>query len=86
MATKKKNSAFMKPVKCSPALTAIVGQESLPRTEIIKKVWEYIKKHNLQDKKNKRNINPDEKLAKVFGSKEPINMFQMTKKISENIE
>lgn len=86
MATKKKNSAFMQPVEITQDLEEIVGQGPLPRTEIIKKLWAYIKKHNCQDTKNKRNIIPDEKLAKVFGSKNPIDMFQMTKKVSKHIK
>jgi chromatin remodeling complex protein RSC6 len=83
--TKKKNSAFMQPVEISDDLAAVVGSGPLPRTEIIKKLWVYIKKNHCQDTKNKRNIIPDEKLAKVFGSKNPIDMFQMTKKVSKHI-
>ncbi len=86
MATKKKNSAFMQPVEISDDLKAVVGPGPLPRTEIIKKLWAYIKKNNLQDEKNKRNIIPDEKLAKVFGGKAAIDMFQMTKKVSAHIK
>ncbi|MFZ0565110.1 MAG: SWIB/MDM2 domain-containing protein [Chlamydiales bacterium] len=85
MAQKKKNTAFMQPVQISDELKAVVGPGPLPRTEIIKKLWAYIKKNNCQDTKNKRNIIPDEKLAKVFGSKSPIDMFQMTKKVSNHI-
>ncbi len=85
MATKK-NSAFMKPVEISDDLKAVVGPGPMPRTEIIKKLWVYIKKHNLQDTKNKRNILPDEKLAKVFGTKSAVDMFQMTKKVSNHIK
>lgn len=85
MAQKKKNTAFMKPVEISDDLKAVVGPGPLPRTEVIKKLWVYIKKHHCQDAKNKRNIVPDEKLAKVFGSKNPIDMFQMTKKVSKHI-
>ncbi|HEY4831420.1 MAG TPA: SWIB/MDM2 domain-containing protein, partial [Waddliaceae bacterium] len=76
MVVKKKNSAFMQPVEISDELKEVVGPGPLPRTEIIKKLWVYIKKHHCQDTKNKRNIIPDEKLAKVFGSKNPIDMFQ----------
>lgn len=83
---KKKNTAFMNPVEITDELAAVVGAGPLPRTEIIKKLWVYIKKHNLQDTKNKRNIIPDEKLAKVFGSKNAIDMFQMTKKVSMHIK
>ncbi len=83
---KEQTSAFMKPVSISEELTAIVGPGPLPRTEIVKRLWIYIKENGLQDTKNKRNINPDEKLAKVFGSKEAVNMFQMTKLISAHIK
>jgi chromatin remodeling complex protein RSC6 len=83
---KKKNSAFMQPVNISSDLAAVVGPGPLPRTEIIKKLWAYIKKNNCQDAKNKRNIIPDEKLAKIFGSKNPIDMFQMTKVVSKHIK
>lgn len=86
MATKKKNSAFMKPVEFSDELKAVVGAGPLPRTEIIKKLWAYIKKNDCQNPKNKRNIIPDEKLAKVFGSKAEIDMFKMTKKVSAHIK
>ena len=80
-----KNSAFMQPVNVSADLAAIVGTGPMPRTEIIKKIWDYIKKNNLQDPTNKRNINPDYKLAKVFGSKNAVDMFQMTKLVSKHI-
>jgi chromatin remodeling complex protein RSC6 len=86
MVAKKKNSAFMQPVEISDDLAAVIGAGPLPRTEIIKKLWAYIKKNHCQDTKNKRNIIPDEKLAKVFGSKNPIDMFQMTKKVSKHIK
>lgn len=85
MAQKKKNTAFMQPVEISDDLKAVIGPGPLPRTEIIKKLWAYIKKNHCQDTKNKRNIIPDEKLAKVFGTKNPIDMFQMTKKVSKHI-
>ncbi|WP_100934557.1 SWIB/MDM2 domain-containing protein [Candidatus Chlamydia corallus] len=85
MSQKNKNSAFMHPVNVSTDLAVIVGKGPMPRTEIVKKVWEYIKKHNCQDQKNKRNILPDANLAKVFGSSEPIDMFQMTKALSQHI-
>ena len=80
-----KNSAFMQPVNVSADLAAIVGTGPMPRTEIIKKIWDYIKKNNLQDPTNKRNINPDDKLAKVFGSKNAVDIFQMTKLVSKHI-
>lgn len=76
----------MKPVHVSDALSEIVGKGPMPRTEVTKKLWEYIKKKKLQDKENKRNINPDEKLAKVFGSKSSIDMFQMTSKVSKHLK
>ncbi len=82
---KKKNSAFMQPVTLSAELEAVVGAGPMPRTEVVKKLWAYIKKNGCQDKKVKRNINPDDKLAKLFGSKNAIDMFQMTKKISKHM-
>lgn len=82
----KKQSAFMAPVQPSPELAAIVGSKPLPRTEITKKLWEYIKKHDLQNPKNKREICPDATLAKVFGSNEPINMFQMAKVVNQHVK
>lgn len=86
MPQKKKNTAFMKPVTVSKDLEAVIGAGPMPRTEVIKKLWVYIKKNELQDKKNKRQINPDEKLAKVFGGKASIDMFQMTKKVSKHLK
>lgn len=87
MTTKnQKNSAFMKPVQVSAELAEIIGSGPMPRTEVTKKVWDYIKKHKLQDKTNKRMINPDAKLAKVFGSSTPIDMFKMTKLISKHLK
>lgn len=86
MTKEKKNSAFMRPVQVSETLAEIVGQGPMARTEVTKKVWEYIKKHKLQDQTNKRMINPDAKLAKVLGSTQPIDMFKMTSKISKHIK
>jgi chromatin remodeling complex protein RSC6 len=86
MSKDKKNSAFMRPVNVTEALAEIVGQGPMPRTEVTKKVWEYIKKHKLQDPNNKRNIVPDAKLAKVLGSNQPIDMFKMTSKIAKHIK
>lgn len=86
MAKDKKNSAFMRPVQVSETLAEVVGPGPMPRTEVTKKVWDYIKKHKLQDQKNKRNINPDQKLAKVLGSTQPIDMFKMTSKIAQHIK
>ena len=82
----KKNSAFMKPVEVSGELEEVIGKGPMPRTEVIKKLWAYIKKHKCQDAKNKRNIVPDSKLSKVFGSSSPIDMFQMTKKVSKHLK
>lgn len=86
MTKDKKNSAFMRPIQVSEALADIVGQGPMPRTEVTKKIWEYIKKHKLQDQNNKRMINPDNKLAKVLGSPQPIDMFKMTSKVSKHIK
>lgn len=85
MSKEKKTSAFMKPVQISPALQEIVGAGPMARTEVTKKLWDYIKKHKLQDQKNKRMINPDAKLAKVLGSTQPIDMFKMTSKLSKHL-
>ena len=82
----KKNSAFMKPLQPDALLAAIVGGSPLPRTEVVKKLWVYIKKNNLQDPKNKRNINADDKLKLVFGGKQQVNMFEMTKLISVHLK
>jgi chromatin remodeling complex protein RSC6 len=84
MAKKKATSAFMKPVEISEALQAVVGKGPMPRTEVTKKLWDYIKKNKLQDKDNKRTINPDATLAKVLG-KSPIDMFKMTSKVSKHL-
>ena len=85
MTTKKKPSAFMKPVTVSEELAEIVGKGPMARTEVTKKLWDYIKKNKLQDPTNKRNINPDQKLARVFGSSKPIDMFKMTSKVSKHL-
>jgi len=81
----KTNSAFMKPMTVSPELAAVVGKGPLPRSEVVKKLWIYIKKNNLQDAKNRRNINGDENLKKVFGGKATVNMFEMTKLVSKHL-
>lgn len=86
MAKDKKNSAFMRPVQISDTLAEVVGQGPMARTEVTKKVWDYIKKNKLQDQNNKRMINPDQKLAKVLGSSQPIDMFKMTSKIAKHIK
>ena len=80
---KKAQSKFMQPMKLSPELDEIVGKGPMPRTEGTKKLWAYIKKKNLQNPKNRRNIVPDEKLAKVFGSKKQVSMFEMTKIVNK---
>jgi chromatin remodeling complex protein RSC6 len=85
MSKEKKTSAFMKPVQVSDALAEIVGRGPMARTEVTKKLWEYIKKHKLQATDNKRNIVPDAKLAKVLGSSSPIDMFKMTSKLSKHL-
>lgn len=84
-ATPKKQSALMRPVQISATLAEIIGNGPMPRTEVTKRLWEYIKKNKLQDPKAKRMINPDEKLSKVLGTKSQIDMFQMTKKVSAHI-
>ncbi|MEP7258830.1 MAG: SWIB/MDM2 domain-containing protein, partial [Flavitalea sp.] len=70
----------------SPALAEVIGSKPLPRTEIIKKIWDYIKKNNLQDKTNRRMINADEKLKKLFGGKEQISMFELAKVVSKHVK
>lgn len=82
---KKANAAFMKELKPSAALAKVVGGSPLPRTQVVKKLWAYIKKHNLQDKKNRRNINADDALKAVFGGKGTVNMFEMTKLVSKHL-
>ena len=79
------NAAFMKALTPSSDLAAVVGQSPLPRTEVVKKLWAYIKKHGLQDAKNKRNINADDKLKAVFGGKKTVSMFEMTSLVSKHL-
>jgi chromatin remodeling complex protein RSC6 len=79
------NAAFMKPLTPSAALGEVVGSKPLPRTEVTKKVWEYIKKHKLQNADNKRNIDADDKLKAIFGGKKQVTMFEMTKLISAHL-
>jgi chromatin remodeling complex protein RSC6 len=81
---KEKTSKFMQPMQVSDELSAVVGKGPLPRTEVTKKLWAYIKTHKCQDAKNKRNINPDDKLSKVLGKK-TVNMFEMTKLVSKHL-
>src|SRR5215213_953209 len=82
---RKPNAAFMAPLTPSPALAEVVGNKPMPRTEVIKKIWEYIKKNNCQDKKNRRMINADEKLRGLFG-KEQISMFDLAKIVNKNVK
>jgi chromatin remodeling complex protein RSC6 len=81
----KANSAFMKPLTVSPELTLVVGAGPLPRSEVVKKLWVYIKKHDLQDPKAKRNIIADANLKAVFGGKAVVDMFEMTKLVSKHL-
>lgn len=83
---RKPSAAFMKPMQPSDALAEIVGEKPLPRTEITKRVWVYIKKHKLQDAKERRNINADDKLKVVFGGKKTVNMFEMTKLVNKHLK
>lgn len=80
------NAAFMKPMTPSAILAAVVGATPIPRTEVVKKIWEYIKKHNLQDATNKRQINADDKLKAVFGGKASVSMFEMTKLVNAHLK
>ena len=87
MATKRKpNAAFMSPLTPSATLAPVTGSKALPRTEVAKKMWAYIKKHNLQDKKNRRNINADDTLKAIFGGKKTVSMFEMTKLVSKHLK
>jgi upstream activation factor subunit UAF30 len=83
---RKANAAFMKPVQPSAALAVVVGAKPIPRTEVTKKLWEYIKKNKLQDAKNRRNINADANLKAVFGGKSVVNMFEMTKLVGKHLK
>ena len=80
------NAAFMKPVQPDAALSVVVGAKPLPRTELTKKLWAYIKKNGLQDKKKKVNINADDNLKVVFGGKKTVTMFEMTKLVSKHVK
>jgi chromatin remodeling complex protein RSC6 len=82
----KANSAFMKPVQPDTQLAEVVGAKPMPRTEVVKKLWAYIKKNKLQDSKNKRMINADDKLKPVFGGKKQVSMFEMTKLVSKHVK
>ena len=83
---RKPNAAFMAPLTLSPALAEVIGNKPLPRTEIIKKIWDYIKKNNLQDKKNRRMINADDKLRTVFAGKDQISMFELAKVVTKHVK
>ncbi len=82
---RKPNAAFMKEMTPSAALAEIVGNKPLPRTQVVSKIWDYIKKNNLQDAKNKRQINADDKLKPIFGGKKSVTMFEMTALVNKNL-
>ena len=83
---RKPNAAFMKAMQPSSALGSVIGNNPMPRTEVTKKIWVYIKKNGLQDSKNRRNINADEKLKEVFGGKKQVSMFEMTKLVNKHLK
>jgi upstream activation factor subunit UAF30 len=83
---RKPNAAFMKAMTPSSTLAAVVGSSAMPRTEVTKKIWGYIKRNGLQDKKNKRMINADDKLKSVFGGRNQVSMFEMTKLVSRHLK
>jgi upstream activation factor subunit UAF30 len=83
---RKPNAAFMKPMTPSGPLATVIGSSAMPRTEVTKKIWAYIKKNGLQDKKNRRMINSDEKLKPVFSGKSQVSMFEMTKLVSKHLK
>jgi len=83
---RKPNAAFMKKMKISDALAAVIGAGDRARTEVVSALWKYIKKHDLQDPKNRRNILADDKLKAVFGGKGVVNMFEMTKHVSKHLK
>ena len=85
-AKRKPNAAFMKPMTPSASLAAVIGSAPVPRTEVTKKLWAYIKKNDLQDSKNRRNINADDKLKEVFGGKKTVSMFEMTKLVAGHLK
>lgn len=84
-AKRKPNAAFMKPMTIGAVLHPVIGSKPMPRTEVVKKIWEYIKKNKLQDPKERRNINADDNLKAVFGGKKTVSMFEMTKLISGHL-
>ncbi len=83
---RKPNAAFMKPMNPSATLAAVIGSSAMPRTEVTKKIWGYIKRNNLQDKKNRRMINADDKLKPVFGGKDKVSMFEMNKHLAKHLK
>lgn len=83
---RKPSAAFLKPVQPDEKLAAIIGGEPLPRTEVTRKLWEYIRGHNLQDASNKTRINADDKLKQVFGGREQVTMFEMTKLVFDHVK
>jgi chromatin remodeling complex protein RSC6 len=83
---RKPNAAFMKPMHPTATLAAVIGGNAMPRTEVTKKIWAYIKRNGLQDKKNRRNINADDKLKPVFGGKSTVSMFEMTKLVNKHLK
>ena len=83
---RKPNAAFMKPVQPSDTLAEVVGSKPIPRTEVTKRLWAYIKKNKLQDQKNKRMIKADDSLKAVFGGKATVNMFEMTKLVNKHLK
>jgi chromatin remodeling complex protein RSC6 len=85
-AKRKPNAAFMRPMQVDSALGAVVGNSPLPRTEVTKKLWQYIKRNGLQDQKERRMINADDKLRAVFGGKGKVSMFEMTKLVSKHMK
>ena len=82
---RKPNAAFMKAMQPSEQLAAVVGNKPMPRTEVTKKLWEYIKKNDLQDAKNRRQINADERLKPIFGNKKSVTMFEITKLVNDHL-
>ena len=85
-AKRKPNAAFMKAMQPSGALAAVIGGSAMPRTEVTKKIWNYIKRNGLQDSKNRRMINADDKLRDVFGGKKQVSMFEMTKLVNKHLK
>ncbi|MEE2658678.1 MAG: SWIB/MDM2 domain-containing protein [Candidatus Latescibacterota bacterium] len=82
---RKPNPSFMRPLQPDAALGVVVGNKALPRTQVVKKIWAYIKRNNLQDTQNKRMINADEKLRAIFGGKKQVSMFEMTKLVNKHL-